>query len=49
VALPTVKEILRDKVSLDIPSVDRVVLNGWVKDLPMRGASSPSSGIRADG
>lgn len=35
--MPTVKEILRDKVSLDIRSVDRVLLNGWVKNLQMPG------------
>lgn len=35
--MPTVKEVLRDKVSLDIRSVDRVLLNGWVKNLQMPG------------
>jgi hypothetical protein len=35
--MPTVKEILRDKVSLDIRSVDRVLLNGWLKNLQMPG------------
>jgi hypothetical protein len=35
--MPTVKEILRDKVTLDIRSVDRVLLNGWVKNLQMPG------------
>src|SRR5215472_18655113 len=35
--MPTVKEILRDKSSLDIRSVDRVLLNGWVKNLQMPG------------
>jgi hypothetical protein len=35
--MPTVREILRDKVSLDIQSVDRVLLNGWVKNLQMPG------------
>jgi hypothetical protein len=35
--MPTVKEILRDKVSLDIRSVDQVLLNGWVKNLQMAG------------
>jgi hypothetical protein len=35
--MPTVKEVLRDKVSLDIRSVDRVLLNGWVKYLQMPG------------
>jgi hypothetical protein len=33
--MPTVKEILRDKVTLDIRSVDRVLHNGWVKNLQM--------------
>jgi hypothetical protein len=35
--MPTIKEILRDKVSLDVRSVDRVLLNGWVKNLQMPG------------
>ena len=35
--MPTVKEILHDKVTLDIRSVDRVLLNGWVKNLQMPG------------
>ena len=35
--MPTIKEVLRDKVSLDIRSVDRVLLNGWVKYLQMPG------------
>src|SRR5262249_24264330 len=35
--MPTVHEILRDKVTLDIRSVDRVLLNGWVKTLQMPG------------
>jgi hypothetical protein len=29
----TVKEILRDRLSLDIECVDRVYLNGYVKHL----------------
>ncbi len=33
----TVKEVLRDKVGLDIRSVDRVLLNGWVRYLQMPG------------
>lgn len=32
-----VKDVLEDKVSLDIESVDRVYLNGYVKDLQMGG------------
>src|SRR5262249_33755313 len=35
--MPTIKEVLRDKVSLDIRSVDRVLLNGWVKNLQRPG------------
>src|ERR1700694_503161 len=35
--MPTIREVLRDKVSLDIRSVDRVLLNGWVKNLQMPG------------
>ena len=35
--MPTVKEVLRDKVTLDIRSVDGVLLNGWVKNLQMPG------------
>jgi hypothetical protein len=35
--MPTVKDILRDKVSLDIRSVDRVLLHGWVKNLQLPG------------
>jgi hypothetical protein len=35
--MPTIKEVLRDKVTLDIQSVDRVLLNGWVKNLQMPG------------
>jgi hypothetical protein len=37
VALPTVAEVLRDRVSLDLACVDRVLLNGYVKDLQLRG------------
>ncbi len=33
----TVKEILQDKVDLDIECVDRVYLNGYVKDLQLPG------------
>lgn len=33
----TVKEVLQDKISLDIESVDRVYLNGYVKYLQMAG------------
>jgi hypothetical protein len=33
----TVNEILRDTVGLDLQSVDRVLLNGWVKNLQMPG------------
>src|SRR5215467_12683758 len=35
--MPTVTEVLRDKVGLDLRSVDRVLLNGWVKNLQMPG------------
>jgi hypothetical protein len=35
--MPTVKEVLRNKVTLDIRRVDRVLLNGWVKNLQMPG------------
>lgn len=35
--MPTVKEVLRDKVGLDIECVDRVYLNGYVKYLQMPG------------
>ena len=35
--MPSIKEVLRDKVSLDIRSVDRVLLNGWVKNVQMPG------------
>jgi hypothetical protein len=35
--MPSIKEVLRDKVSLDVRSVDRVLLNGWVKNLQMPG------------
>ena len=33
----TVKEILRDKISLDTECIDRVYLNGYVKHLQMAG------------
>ena len=33
----TVKEVLQDKVALDIECVDRVYLNGYVKYLQMPG------------
>lgn len=33
----TVKEVLADKITLDIECVDRVYLNGYVKDLQMPG------------
>jgi hypothetical protein len=33
----TVKEVLQDRVSLDIECVDRVYLNGYVKNLQMPG------------
>jgi DNA-binding HxlR family transcriptional regulator len=35
--MPTVQEILPGKISLDIECVDRVYLNGYVKDLQMAG------------
>jgi hypothetical protein len=35
--MPTVKEILQDKVTLDIRRVDRVLLHGWVKNLQLPG------------
>ncbi|MBI3968845.1 MAG: hypothetical protein HY329_24675 [Chloroflexi bacterium] len=35
--MPTVKEVLRGRVSLDIRRVDRVLLNGWVKHRQMPG------------
>lgn len=35
--MPTVQEILPEKISLDIECVDRVYLNGYVKDLQMAG------------
>jgi hypothetical protein len=35
--MPTVAEVLRDRVSLDIACVDRVLLNGYVKDLQLPG------------
>jgi hypothetical protein len=37
--MPTVKEVLRDKVTLDLRSVDRVLLNGWGKNLQMPGGA----------
>lgn len=33
----TVKEVLRDKITLDLECVDRVLLNGYVKYLQMPG------------
>ena len=36
--MPTVADVLRDKVALDIESVDRVYLNGYVKDLQVPGS-----------
>lgn len=33
----TVKEVLRDKIDLDMECVDRVYLNGYVKYLQMAG------------
>jgi len=36
--MPTIAEVLRDKVTLDIESVDRVYLNGYIKDLQMPGS-----------
>ena len=33
----TVKEVLQDKISLDIACIDRVYLNGYVKHLQMAG------------
>jgi hypothetical protein len=47
--MPTIKEVLHDKVTLDIRSVDRVLLNGWVKNLQMPGAWSTSSACCAAG
>ena len=35
--MPTMKEVLDGKVGLDIRSVDRVLLNGWVRYLQMPG------------
>lgn len=35
--MPTVQEILPEKISLDIECVDRVYLNGYVKNLQMAG------------
>ena len=35
--MPTVAEILNGKSSLDLETVDRVYLNGYVKDLQMPG------------
>jgi len=35
--MPTIREILRNKVSLNIRSVDRVLLNSWMKNLQMPG------------
>ena len=35
--MPTVQEILPNKISLDIECVDRVYLNGYVKNLQMPG------------
>ncbi len=35
--MPTIADVLRDKVALDIESVDRVYLNGYIKDLHMPG------------
>jgi hypothetical protein len=35
--MQTIKDILQDKVSLDLRRVDRVLLNGWVKNLPLPG------------
>ena len=36
--MPTIAEVLRDKVALDIESVDRVYLNGYIKDLQVPGS-----------
>ena len=36
-AMLTVKEVLQDKVDLDVECVDRVYLNGYVKYLQMPG------------
>lgn len=36
--MPTVAEVLRDKVALDSQSVDRAYLKGYVKDLRMPGS-----------
>ena len=35
--MPTVQEIMETKISLDIECIDRVYLNGYVKDLQMAG------------
>lgn len=35
--MPTITAVLRDKIALDIESVDRVYLNGYVKDLQLPG------------
>jgi hypothetical protein len=35
--MPTMKEVLDGKVGLDIRSIDRVLLNGWVRYLQMPG------------
>ncbi len=35
--MPTVAEVLRDRIGLDIACVDRVLLNGYVKHLQMPG------------
>ncbi|MFO7679742.1 MAG: hypothetical protein R6X34_06795, partial [Chloroflexota bacterium] len=35
--MPTAQEILPGKISLDIECVDRVYLNGYVKELQMAG------------
>ncbi len=36
--MPTIADVLRDKVALDIESVDRVYLNGYIKDLQVPGS-----------
>ncbi len=35
--MPTIAEVLRDRISLDVECVDRVLLNGYVKHLQMPG------------
>jgi hypothetical protein len=36
--MPTIPELLRDHVSLDLECVDRVYLNGWMPHLQTSGA-----------